>query len=151
MNTQRTHALVRSLASLLLLSLIPGPNCLGKTKERGKPLPPEVLKAKSVFLDTTLRMLDTPFLVRQHVQQWGRFRIAERPEKADLILTIEGIGSTTVVLTVRDPSSHKVYWMTSAQYGTIPGRCIQLIDLFRRKIEADETAQAPAAPTAPQP
>jgi hypothetical protein len=151
MRACRTHGLATSLALLFLLLLLPGLKLLGKTKEQAKPLPPEVLKAKSVYLDCRLPMLNTSFLVKQHLQQWGRFQIEDRHQEADLILTIDGIDSSMVLLVVGDSTYHKVCWSTTAEGGTIPGRCIQLIDLFRTRIEADEASQRKAAPPAQQP
>jgi hypothetical protein len=152
MKTCRTNGLARSLAPLFLLLLLPGPKHPGKTKEQAKHLPPEVVKAKSVYLDTMrLDVLDTAFLVKQHMQQWGRFQIEDRPEKADLILTFEGLGDTTAMLIVRDSSYHQIFWRTSADGGSIPWRCIRLVDLFRMRIEADEASQSQAAPPVQQP
>jgi len=125
---------------------------MGKTKEQAKHLPPEVLRAKSAYLDTTnVDVLDIPFLVKQRIQQWGRFQIEDRPKKADLILSFDSLGHTTATLIVRDSSYHRIFWRTTAEGGTIPWRCLRLIDLLRTQIEADEASQGQTAPPAQRP
>ena len=137
------------MTSVLLLS--PALSYAKKNAKTGKLLPPEVLAAKSVYLDCQLPVLDTPRLVTEHIKQWGRFRVEKSPENADLVLYIQYIQGYTAVLFVRDRTYHKVFWSTSAEGGTIPGRCIRLIDLFHERIDQDEARLRQAPPSAQQP
>ena len=151
MDTHRTHRTVRAAIALSVLLLSPALSQARNTPKPVKHLPAEVLAAKSIYLDCNATMLDTPFLVTQRIRQWGRFRIENNPDKADLILIISSIESHTAVLYVSDPSHRKVFWTTTAYGGTIPGRCMQLIDLLRQRIETDEASLRQSQPTAQQP
>jgi hypothetical protein len=146
MDTRRTHLTVRVAIALSVLLLFTAPSQARKTPKTVTHLPAEVLTAKSIYLDCDAFMLDTPFLVTQRIKQWGRFRIENNPDKADLVLVISSIESHTAVLYVRDPPRRKVFWTTTAYGGTIPGRCMQLIDLFRQRIEDDEASLRQSQP-----
>jgi hypothetical protein len=151
MQTYRTHPTVRAAVALSVLLVFPALSQARKTPKTVKHLPAEVLTAKSISLDCKFPVLDTPFLVTQRIKQWGRFRVETNPDKADLILMISPIGRYTAVLYVSDPSNRKVFWTTSVDGGTIPGRCMQLIDLLRQRIEADEASLRQSQQTPQQP
>jgi len=144
------HRIQRPIsAGIALCGLLFSPT-LGQARKTGKPVPPlpsEVLTAKSVYLDCRLNMPDTPSAVTLRIEQWGRFRVENRPENADLTLTIDALGEHTVLLHVSDRTKHRVFWSTTAEGGNLRERCVELIDLFRQRIEADEARLRQAQPT----
>jgi hypothetical protein len=148
------HSIPRPIRAAMALSVLLFSPTLGQARKTGKPVPPlpsEVLMAKSVYLDCRLGMPDIPSAVTLRIEQWGRFRIENRPENADLVLSIGDLKGYTVILNVSDRTYHRVFWSTTAEGGNIRDRCIQSIDLFRQRIEADEARLRQAQPTPKQP
>jgi len=147
------HFIPRPILGVVATAVLLFSPTLSQARKTGKkvaPLPPEVLMAKSVYVDCGLGYPEIPSLVKRRIQQWGRFRIENRPENADLILSIEGLIEDTWVLYVRDRTYHSVFWSTQAE-GTITQGCVQLIDSFRRRIDADEARLRQAQRTPKQP
>jgi len=149
------HCIQRPIRAVIVLCALLLSSTLGQARKTSKPvspLPSEVLTAKSVYLDCGAGGApETRSLVKLWIEAWGRFRIENRPENADLILSFGGLKEDTVILYVSDPTHRRVFWSTTAVGPYFDAGCLQLIDLFRQRIEADEARLRQAQPTPKQP
>ena len=62
------------------LLLIP---CTSVAKDRHAPLPAKVLGAKTVYIDNEMRTAPQAI---DEIQKWGRFKVVDSADKADLVL-----------------------------------------------------------------
>lgn len=150
-----SHFIARSILGVMATAVLLFSPTLSQARKTGKkvpPLPPEVLMAKSVYLDCRGGP-ETPSLVKQEIEIWGRFRIENRPEDADLVLSIGGVSEFTFtnILYVSDRKYRRVFWSTTARGPDPDTNCVELIRLFRQRIEADEARQGKAQRTPKQP
>ena len=77
------RAVCRSLAVMLLLSLAPFGAWAGP-----RPLPDAVVHARSVFLENETGFHELEYSTVLELSKWGRFELAGRRERADLILRL---------------------------------------------------------------
>jgi hypothetical protein len=61
------------------------------------PLPSIVLRGKTVFIENGTSDATLQHLVYMEIARWGRFRMAESRDKADVILAISGASSVRLV------------------------------------------------------
>jgi len=61
------------------------------------PLPSIVLKGQTVFIENGTGDATLQHLVYMEIARWGRFRMAESRDKADVILAISGASSVRLV------------------------------------------------------
>ena len=81
------------------------------------PLPSIVLKAKTVFIENGTGDATLQDLVYLEIARWGRFRMAESRDKADVILAISGATSVRLVQASESSPGYlaRMYADTSAQ------------------------------------
>ena len=77
------RAVCRSLAVMLLLSVAPFGAWAGP-----RPLPDAVVHARTVFLENETGFHELEYSTVLELSKWGRFELAERRERADLILRL---------------------------------------------------------------
>lgn len=151
MNLHRQIGLLwpRVAIALCLVAAFGTPLTMAKRKHR-KLLPPAVLKAKSVYLYVDFTY-GAPYYVEKRVRDWGRFRIVQDSNAADLLLIMRSDGPYGAILTVMGRGYHKTYLSITQGGGTVPGRCVRLIDLFRERLEADQKAYQSRASSTQKP
>lgn len=83
----------RSLATAALLASVICPSLLGHTKHA--PLPDQILQAKTVCLVNQTQSASLGDKAFDELTKWGRFKIVQRPEDADLVFVLSATSTVT--------------------------------------------------------
>ncbi len=105
------------------------------------PLAPQVLSAKTVYIDNHTGDQKVADQAYQELQKWGRFEVVSDVTKADLVLYFGNRGERRGLL-VMDPQSAAILWsgqrMRTQMLGIypIPTRAMHnLLSDFRKRVE----------------
>ena len=138
-------------AALLLIPCSLSPSA----KDKHLPLAPQLISAKTVYIDNQSGSPTTGDHAYQELSDWGRFQIVQDKSQADLVFLLtmrsETVGATFMggpdvhtfsVLTVLDAKTGKALWTDSRVAGIIRQRAPikTTIDNLRKRIE-EEAAQ----------
>jgi hypothetical protein len=129
-------------------------------KDRKAPLPSELLRAKTVYLDDQGGYAATKDRTYEVLQQWGRFTVVSNPADADVIVRlstkttsggtgiIQAIPNTNIALTSEDSDRYTTLAFISPKSGEIlwsdthiwcrSGATKVILKEFRRRIEEEE-------------
>lgn len=83
----------RSLATAALLAFAVCPSLLGHTKHA--PLPEQILQAKIICLMNQTQIASLGDRAFDELMNWGRFKIVQKPEDADLVLVLSATSTVT--------------------------------------------------------
>jgi hypothetical protein len=77
------------LSQLLVLAVaVAGFTPGGAAKDKHLPLPPQIMAAKTVYIDNQSGIAKLGDRCYTEIQKWGRFQVVQDPKQADLILLL---------------------------------------------------------------
>lgn len=107
---------MRYLASLFLLTLTAQPMM---AKDKHLPLPPQIAKATTVYIDNQSGLADIGDRCYTQIEKWGRFKVVQNPKDADLILLLSAKEYTRGYVTSGGGSTSTVNTSGNQTTGTI--------------------------------
>lgn len=83
------------------------------------PIPPQVLHAKNVFIETAASPTDAYFKAfTAALTAWGYYHLVSTPQAADIVFTFHDEDANGVYVTLHPPSSPVILWtLTDPHYG----------------------------------
>jgi len=73
---------------LLVLFVVAAFTTNGTAKDKHLPLPPQVMTAKTVYIDNQSGFAKMGDKCNEEIQKWGRFQVVQNRKQADLILLL---------------------------------------------------------------